>query len=64
MTPAILSPLLQDSWHITKELPCDPTCETGCSFNNETETYYQIEEKRVSVQNIFDIDLRCLSKVI
>jgi sodium-dependent dicarboxylate transporter 2/3/5 len=46
LTPAILSPLLQDSWHIIKELPCDPTCETGCTFNNETETWYQSEEKR------------------
>ena len=34
------------SWQL-KELPCDPTCETGCTFNNETETWYQIEEKRV-----------------
>ena len=60
MTPAILSPLLQDSWHILKELPCDPTCETGCTFNNETETWYQVEEKRVS----FSIDGICEGKDI
>merc|ERR1712062_76431 len=45
LTPAIFSPLLQESWHIFELNKCDPNCTDNCIFN-ETTGIYQIEEEQ------------------
>jgi len=44
LVPILCSPLLQDSWHVTKRFDCDPSCESGCL--NDTAGFYREEEKR------------------
>jgi hypothetical protein len=45
LTPALFSPLLQESWHLIELNNCDPNCTDNC-FLNETTGLYQTEQEK------------------